>query len=194
MHITGGLGAVHGIEGFGPSYVLPNKDTYNETCAAAGNVFFNFRMFLNHIDTRYLDVAEVALMNNALAGVNLDGNRFFYVNVLEADGKTTFNHGSAGRSPWFGTACCPSNLARLILQVSGMMYAHHGTDIYVTLYAGNSTEIPLENGTIKLTQETGYPFDGKMKKSTLAQRFKTSLLVKTRLKRNCIAAFFRRAN
>ncbi len=170
MHITGGLGAVHGIEGFGPGYVLPNKDTYNETCAAVGNVFFNFRMFLNHMDGRYMDVAEVALMNNALAGVNLNGNRFFYVNVLEADGKTKFNHGSAGRSPWFGTACCPSNLARLIPQVSGMMYARHGTDIYVTLYAGNSTEIPLENGTVKLIQETEYPFDGNIKLTLVPEK------------------------
>ena len=43
MSITGGLGAVQGIEGFGPDYVLPNKESYNETCAAVGNVFFNFR-------------------------------------------------------------------------------------------------------------------------------------------------------
>jgi hypothetical protein len=180
MHITGGLGAVHGIEGFGPGYVLPNKDTYNETCAAVGNVFFNFRMFLNHMDAHYMDVAEVALMNNALAGVNLDGNRFFYVNVLEADGETPFNHGNAGRSPWFGTACCPSNLARLIPQVSGMMYAHHGTDIYVMLYAGNSTKIPLENGTVKLTQETRYPFDGKIK-LTLVPKTPRSFTLRLRI-------------
>jgi DUF1680 family protein len=97
MHITGGLGAVHGVEGFGPDYLLPNKDTYNETCAAVGNVFFNFRMFLNHRDGRYMDVAEVALMNNVLAGVNLDGDKFFYVNPLESDGKAPFNHGTAYR-------------------------------------------------------------------------------------------------
>ena len=64
MHITGGLGAVHGIEGFGPSYLLPNADAFNETCAAVGNVLFNFRMFLVHKDAKYLDVAEVSLLNN----------------------------------------------------------------------------------------------------------------------------------
>lgn len=170
MHITGGLGALHGIEGFGPGYELPNKDTYNETCAAVGNVFFNFRMFLNYKDARYMDVAEVALMNNALAGVNLDGNRFFYVNVLEADGETPFNHGDAGRSPWFGTACCPSNIARLIPQVSGMMYAHENKDIYVTLYAANSTEIPLKGGAVKITQSTKYPFEGHIKLTIQPQR------------------------
>lgn len=158
MHITGGLGAMHGIEGFGPAYELPNKEAYNETCAAVGNVFFNYRMFLLHKDGRFMDVAEVALLNNALAGVNLAGNAFFYVNPLEADGETTFNHGSAGRSPWFGTACCPSNIARLIPQVSGMMYAHTSDEIYATFYAANSTIIPLERGNVVIQQRSTYPF------------------------------------
>lgn len=163
MHITGGLGAVKGIEGFGPEYVLPNKEAYNETCAAVGNVFFNYRMFLLSGDARYLDVAEVALFNNALAGTNLEGNRFFYVNPLEADGVTEFNHGQAGRSPWFNTACCPSNLARLMPQVSGMMYAIEDQDIYLTLYAGSSTRLTLPDGEVDIQQETAYPFDGKIK-------------------------------
>ena len=160
MHINGGLGAVPGIEGFGPAYVLPNKDTYDETCAAVGNVFFNYRMFLASGEAKYVDVAEVALYNNVLAGVNLEGNRFFYVNVLEADGKKAFNHGRAGRSPWFGTACCPSNLARLIPQVPGMLYSHTSDDVFCAFYASSSTDIPLEVGTVKLHQQTDYPFDG----------------------------------
>ena len=141
MHITGGLGAVHGIEGFGPQYELPNADAFNETCAAVGNVLFNYRMFLLHKDAKYLDVAEVALLNNVLAAVNLEGNRFFYVNPLEADGKYPFNHGTAGRAPWFGTACCPSNMARLVPQVPGMTYAHDDNDLYITFLAESRTEI-----------------------------------------------------
>lgn len=160
VHINGGLGSVPGIEGFGPEYVLPNKDTYDETCAAVGNVFFNYRMFLATGDARYVDMAEVSLYNNVLAGVNLEGNRFFYVNVLEADGMKAFNHGRAGRSPWFGTACCPSNLARLIPQVSGMMYSHTGSDVFCSFYAGNSTEVELDCGKVTLKQQTAYPFDG----------------------------------
>ena len=159
MHITGGLGAIHGIEGFGPEYMLPNKEAYNETCAAVGNVLFNYRMFLAEKDAKYVDVAEVALYNNVLAGVNLDGNRFFYVNPLEVDGPQGFNQGVAGRSPWFGTACCPSNLARLVPQISGMMYAHTSDEIYCTLYAGNKTVIPLESGNVDIEQITNYPFD-----------------------------------
>jgi DUF1680 family protein len=162
MHINGGLGAVPGIEGFGPAYVLPNRDTYDETCAAVGNVLFNYRMFLASGDAKYVDVAEVALYNNVLAGVNIEGNRFFYVNVLEADGKKAFNHGRAGRSPWFSTACCPSNMARLIPQVPGMIYSHTDNDIYCGLYASSVTDIPLNSGNVKLTQETNYPFDGKI--------------------------------
>ena len=162
MHITGGLGAVHGIEGFGPQYELPNADAFNETCAAVGNVMFNYRMFLLHKDARYLDVAEIALLNNVLAAVNLDGNRFFYVNPLDSDGKYPFNHGTAGRAPWFGTACCPSNLARLVPQVPGMIYAHDNHDIYVTFYANCETEIKLDAVQIKLEQNTNYPNDGKI--------------------------------
>ena len=159
MHITGGLGAVHGIEGFGPEYDLPNKEAFDETCAAVGNVFFNHRMFLLTQDARYMDVAEVALLNNVLAGVNLEGNRFFYINPLEADGIKPFNHGNKGRSPWFGTACCPSNLARLIPQVPGLMYATRGNEIYCSFYGGCSTTISLDKGEVSINQQTGYPFE-----------------------------------
>ena len=160
IHITGGLGSVPGIEGFGPEYMLPNKDTYDETCAAVANVFFNYRMFLATGDAKYVDMAETSLYNNVLAGVNLEGNRFFYVNVLEADGRKAFNHGNAGRSPWFGTACCPSNMARLIPQVAGMVYSQTDNDIFCGFYAGCSTEVELAGGKVKLEQETGYPFEG----------------------------------
>ena len=162
MHINGGLGAVPGIEGFGPAYDLPNMNTYDETCAAVGNVFFNYRMFLASGEAKYVDVAEVALYNNVLAGVNLEGNKFFYVNVLEADGRRPFNHGTAGRAPWFGTACCPSNMARLIPQISGMTYSYSDDDIYTAFYAANSTVVPLEVGNVALKQTTDYPFDGKI--------------------------------
>ena len=162
MHITGGLGAVHGIEGFGPQYELPNADAFNETCAAVGNVLFNYRMFLLHKDAKYLDVAEVALLNNVLAAVNLEGNRFFYVNPLEADGKYPFNHGTAGRAPWFGTACCPSNMARLVPQVPGMTYAHDDSNLYITFFAESRTEVELNGVRVAVEQKTAYPNDGEV--------------------------------
>jgi DUF1680 family protein len=162
MHITGGLGAVHGIEGFGPQYELPNADAFNETCAAVGNVLFNYRMFLLHKDAKYLDVAEVALLNNVLAAVNLEGNRFFYVNPLESDGKYPFNHGTAGRAPWFGTACCPSNLARLVPQIPGMTYATDNRDLYITFFAESRTEVQMNGVRVGLEQKTAYPNDGEI--------------------------------
>lgn len=152
MHITGGLGAIHGIEGFGPEYELPNKEAYNETCAAVGNVFFNHRMFLLEKDGKYMDVAEVSLLNNVLAGVNLEGNKFFYVNPLESSGMID-------RSHWFGTACCPTNMARLVPQVSGLMYAHTDNEIYCAFYTSSSTDFKLKSGKVALTQVTEYPFD-----------------------------------
>ena len=162
MHITGGLGAVHGIEGFGPQYELPNAHAFNETCAAVGNVLFNYRMFLLHKDAKYLDVAEVALLNNVLAAVNFKGNRFFYVNPLEADGKYPFNHGVAERAPWFGTACCPSNMARLIPQVPGMTYAHDAENLYCTFYSECRASVNIGGVEVGIEQKTAYPNDGEI--------------------------------
>ena len=139
-----------------------HADAFNETCAAVGNVLFNYRMFLLHKDAKYLDVAEVALLNNVLAAVNLEGNRFFYVNPLESDGKYPFNHGTAGRAPWFGTACCPSNIARLLPQVAGMTYAQNGDDLYVTFYAESNTSVDIDGVEVKVRQKTAYPNDGEV--------------------------------
>ena len=182
MHITGGLGAVHGIEGFGPQYELPNADAFNETCAAVGNVLFNYRMFLLRKDAKYLDVAEVALLNNVLAAVNLEGNRFFYVNPLAADGKYPFNHGTAGRAPWFGTACCPSNMARLVPQVPGMTYAHDDNDLYISFFAESSTQVSLKGVAVEVKQQTAYPNDGEVSVEVnplQPQRFRLLLRIPT---------------
>jgi uncharacterized protein len=162
MHITGGLGAMHGIEGFGPEYFLPNEDAFNETCAAVGSVLFNWRMFLLHGDAKYLDVAEVALYNNVLAGVNLAGDRFFYVNPLAADGSRPFNHGRAERAPWFGTACCPTNIARLVPQVPGMILAQDAEGLTLCLYAASRTKLKLGGVPTEVIEETNYPFDGRV--------------------------------
>lgn len=190
MHITGGLGAVPGIEGFGPAYVLPNKITYNETCSAVGNVLFNYRMFLASRDAKYVDVAEVALYNNVLAGVNLEGNKFFYVNVLETDGVRTFNHGHKGRSPWFNTACCPSNMARLIPQISSMIYSHSGDDVYCSFYAASSVDVPLESGSVKLIQRGEYPFEDKVEIEVLPSAESANFTLWLRLPTWCVGDGF----
>jgi DUF1680 family protein len=171
---------VHGIEGFGPAYDLPNADAFNETCAAVGNVFFNFRMFLLERDAKYLDVAEVALYNNVLAGVNFAGDRFFYVNPLAADGTRPFNHGHAGRAPWFGTACCPTNLARLIPQVPGMIFASDESGLYLGLYAASRTKLTLAGTPTELIEATKYPYDGRVE-ITLRPEQPTKFAVRLRI-------------
>lgn len=163
MHITGGLGAVAGMEGFGAEYELPNKTAYDETCAAVGNVFFNQGMFLSSGKAEYLDVAEVSIFNNALAGISLSGDRFFYVNPLEADNEYRFNHGAGGRVPWFGCACCPPNISRMILQIPGYMYAYDNSRLYLTLYGSSRTSVPMEDSAVGIEQRSGYPFDGRVR-------------------------------
>lgn len=170
MHITGGLGAVHGIEGFGPELDLPNDDAFNETCAAVGNVFFNWRMFLRYQDAKFLDVAEVALYNNVLVGVNLAGDRFFYINPLAADGYRPFNHGRPERSPWFGTACCPTNIARLVPQVPGMLFATDDAGLTLCLYAACRTNVTLGGVPTEVIEDTRYPFDGRVEVTLRPER------------------------
>lgn len=182
MHITGGLGATEGIEGFGPEYYLPNKIAYNETCAAVANIFFNYGMFLAEKDAKYLDIAELSLFNNALAGISLSGDRFFYVNPLEADGHRRFNHGTGGRAEWFSCACCPPNISRLILQIAGYMYAYSDDEIYLTLYGDSRTTIPLGKVKVGVEETSGYPFDGRVRVVLTPERpasFKLKLRIPT---------------
>jgi len=154
LYITGGIGAAGGHEGFGGHYELPNLTAYCETCASIANILWNHRMFLMHDDARYIDVLERTLYNAALSGISMKGDRFFYPNPLESTG-------SHARSPWFGCACCPSNVARFVPSVPGLAYAHRKGDLYVNLFIGGKTTIETENNTVTLTQQTEYPWDGK---------------------------------
>ena len=153
MYITGGIGARGTTESFGEDYELPNRRAYTETCASVGNVLWGERMFLLHGDGKYLDVLEQILYNGFLSGVSLSGDRFFYQNPLESVGKTE-------RSAYFDVACCPANLARMMEQVPGLFYATQGSDIYVNLYAASTAAIETPDGDVRLTQKTGYPWDG----------------------------------
>ena len=130
LYITGGIGAAGGHEGFGGPYELPNMTAYCETCASIANILWNHRMFLMHGDAKYIDVLERTMYNAALSGISLEGDRFFYPNVLESIGQHQ-------RSPWFGCACCPSNVARFIPSVPGFAYAVKDKDVYVNLFLGS---------------------------------------------------------
>lgn len=152
-YITGGIGARHEGESFGSNYELPNASTYCETCAAIGNVYVNHRLFLMHGDAKYYDVLERTLYNGVISGMSVDGGAFFYPNPLES-------HGEHERQPWFGCACCPSNLCRFIPSIPGYVYAVKDRDVYVNLFMSNTAKLDVEGKLVELSQSTNYPWNG----------------------------------
>ncbi len=162
LYITGGIGARHQGEAFGDDYELPNHTAYAETCAAIANAMWNHRMFLLHGDAKYIDVLERILYNGFLAGVSLSGDKFFYVNPLAWDGKFGFNRHDAGRQAWFDCSCCPSNVVRFLPSLPGYAIAHTDADIYVNLFLGGETSVPLPGGEVKLQMSGDYPWQGRI--------------------------------
>ena len=155
LYITGGIGQRAQGEGFGSNYELPNMTAYCETCAAISNVYWNYRLFLNDGDSKFYDVLERALYNGVISGVSLSGDKFFYDNPLES----AHNH---DRAPWFGCACCPGNITRFMASVPGYVYTTDEHDIYVNLFAAGKAHIAIGKDTISLSQQTRYPWDGKV--------------------------------
>ena len=153
LYITGGIGATNQGEAFGKNYELPNMSAYCETCAAIGNVYVNYRLFLLHGDAKYYDVLERTLYNGLISGVSLDGGGFFYPNPLESMGQHQ-------RQPWFGCACCPSNICRFIPSLPGYVYAVKHDQVYVNLFMGNEAELKVGGKKVILHQETRYPWNG----------------------------------
>lgn len=156
LYITGGIGAAAGHEGFGPKYELPNMSAYNETCASIGDIYWNYRMFLLHGDSKFYDVLEQTLYNGMISGVSQTGDHFFYPNPLESMGQHS-------RSEWFGCACCPSNVCRFIPSVPGYMYGQTDSRLYVNLFIQSKANIILNNQKLELVQTTEYPWKGEVK-------------------------------
>ncbi len=155
MYVTGGVGATGRGEAFSGDYHLPNETAYAETCAQIGLIFFAHRMLLIEPDAEYADVMERALYNAFLSGLSLSGTKFFYQNRLAASGKYR-------RRPWYGCACCPSNVVRVYPKLGRFVYAHDETNIYVNLYVGGTAKVPLKTGAVTLKQQTRYPWDGRV--------------------------------
>jgi DUF1680 family protein len=162
LHITGGCGARASGEAYGNDYELPHR-CYNETCAAIAFMFWNHRMFLMTGDAKYMDVFERTLHNGFLSGISLSGDRFFYPNPLEYDGKEVNNHGHAGRAPWFGCACCPPNVLRTMASLGGYAYAVRDDQLFVNLYAQGEAKATVKDNVVKVSQQTNYPWDGSIK-------------------------------
>jgi Uncharacterized protein conserved in bacteria len=173
LYITGGIGATNNGEAFGKNYELPNMSAYCETCAAIGNVYLNYRLFLLHGDAKYFDVLERTLYNGLISGVSLDGGGFFYPNPLESIGQHQ-------RQPWFGCACCPSNICRFIPSVPGYIYAVNNNDLYVNLFMSNHSDIKVNGKNVALNQTTNYPWDGNIK-IEVAPKSKQNLNLRIRI-------------
>lgn len=156
LYVTGGVGARHEGEAFGGAYELPNDSAYAETCAGIGLAFWAHRMLILHGESRFADVLERELYNAFPSSVSLKGDTYFYVNPLSSKGE---HH----RKPWYGCACCPTNIVRVMPQVPGYAYARSDDGIWVNLYMAGEATIPLKSGEVKLAVDTKYPWDGRVK-------------------------------
>lgn len=173
MYITGGIGSSRHNEGFTEPFDLPNYEAYCETCASVGMVLWNSRMHQLTGDSKYIDVLERSLYNGALAGISLNGDLFFYVNPLAS-------HGDHHRREWYGTACCPSQVSRFLPSIGNYIYSTSKEAVWVNLYIGNSAEVGAGKETVRLTQETGYPWDGSI--TLTVEPLKSSLRKEIRMR------------
>lgn len=167
-YITGAIGSQSHGEAFSFDYDLPNDTAYAETCASCGLVFYAHRMLQLEPDSRYADMMERALYNTVIGGMSADGKSFFYVNPLEshpqacADNRTV-HHVKPVRQGWFGCACCPPNVARLLASLGQYVYTFSENTVYAHLYVGGEASINLEGGKVVLRQEANLPWNGDIK-------------------------------
>lgn len=180
IYITGGCGAlfdgaspdgskkqtsitrIH--QAYGRNYQLPNSTAHNETCAAIGNVLWNQRMWQAEQEARYFDALETSLMNAVLAGVSLDGERFFYTNTLrQLDSMPVELRWSRERKAWISCYCCPPNVARTIATTHRLAYAYDDRSVWVLLYGTNRMQVPMQDGSLTIEQQSNYPADGRVK-------------------------------
>ncbi|HVT91527.1 MAG TPA: beta-L-arabinofuranosidase domain-containing protein [Bryobacteraceae bacterium] len=154
MYITGGVGSRSEGEAFGDPYELPNAQAYTESCAAIGNMMWNFRMLAATGDAKYADVMERALYNGINSGMSLDGTLYCYRNPLASSGEKI-------RNPWYDTTCCPPNIERTLSSLPGYFYATSKDGLWVHLYHNSELDWHLEDGTaLRVKQETQYPWKG----------------------------------
>ena len=165
MYITGGIGGTHIGEAFSFPYDLPNDTAYAETCASIGLVFFARRMLEIKPDAKYANVMERALYNGILSGMALDGKSFFYVNPLEVLPEASHKderkfHVKPVRQKWFGCACCPPNLARLVSSIGSYAYTEKEDTLFVHLYMGSelTKKVGDKDANVAITSEL--PWDG----------------------------------
>lgn len=165
MYITGGIGSTHMGEAFSYAYDLPNDTAYSETCAAIGLAFFARRMLQMTPKREYGDVMELALYNTVLSGMALDGKSFFYVNPLSVvpsacHADSRLQHVKTVRQKWFGCACCPPNIARIVSSIAAYAFTENEDTLLTHLYLGGSIRKAFPTGTLTLSIASDMPWDG----------------------------------
>jgi len=197
MYITGACGALYdgaspyGSEdqahitrthqAYGRNFQLPNVTSHNETCAAIGNVLWNWRMFLVTGEARYMDVVELALYNAVLSGISLDGTSYFYINPLrQVEPLPTALRWPRTRVPYMTSYCCPPNVIRTIAEAGGLAYSKTDDAIWINLYGGSTISTKLGDRPLVVTQETKYPWDGHVR-ITMDQCPDTEFALKLRI-------------
>ena len=165
MYITGAIGASPYGEAFSYEYNLPNDTAYAETCAAIGLFFFAHRMLLTNPDGKYSDVMERTLYNGILSGISLDGTHFFYVNPLEVVPEAVKidhfkSHVKLERQNWFGCACCPPNISRLLASLGKYVFTAGPEDeLYMHLYIGGTFSHEVKGNKVELSIKSSYPWE-----------------------------------
>jgi DUF1680 family protein len=167
MYITGGIGGTHIGEAFSFSYDLPSDTAYTETCASISLMFFARRMLQINPESRYADVMELALYNTVLSGMALDGKSFFYVNPLEVFPEACHKderkmHVKTIRQKWFGCACCPPNLARLLSSIGHYAYTESEDTLFIHLYIGGTIEKNVNGKTAQIILHSDLPWNGEV--------------------------------
>lgn len=182
MYITGGCGALYnGVspdgtdyspanwqqvhQAYGRPYQLPQSTAHNETCANIGNLLFNWRMLEATGEAKYADIVETCLYNSILTGISLDGTKYLYTNPLRLSHKLPYSlRWSRERQTLISCFCCPPNTLRTLCEAQEYAYTvgKDNCSLYVNLYGASSLNTTLGGKPLRISQNTDYPFDGRI--------------------------------
>jgi DUF1680 family protein len=155
MYVTGGIGSLPVIEGFGRDYELDPEYAYAEACAALGCLFWNWEMTLAMHQAKYADLFEWQLYNAASVGMGLDGRSYLYNNPLACRGGVT-------RQPWYEVPCCPSNLSRTWAALGRYLVSTASRSLWIHQYVGSSAEVDL-GLPVQVEMQSGFPWHGQVR-------------------------------
>lgn len=167
MYITGGVGSSGFRERFTTDYDLPNRTNYSETCASIGLMMFGQRMASATRNAAYYDAVELALYNTVLAGINIEGDRYFYVNPLEVVPEfctehTYMDHVKPVRQKWFGVACCPPNVARTLASLGQYIFAQDEEALYIHQFISAAASTVIGENELQVRMESELLQNGKV--------------------------------